>query len=200
MRSTLVMRTRNRKRFISKWLVAICVTMMICPATPTYSATQGTLGPNSIGSLVIRVTKPARARISNLSDLSLESWVSGDGNKTLTDDVCVYSTRPMGSYTITAVGNGQNAAFTLSGGVNGTLPYKVYWNSGGVGKLSNAGRQLDPAVAVSGMNNAATDSSTCTGAVPGDTARLIVEFSAQSLDAAKDGTYTGFLTLIVTPT
>lgn len=182
-------------------LIGICVAAVavLLFAPPTFSATQGTLGPNSIGSILIRVTKPARARISNLSDLILESWVTGDGDQTLTDDICVYSTRPMGSYTLTAVGNGTNAAFTLSGGVNGVLPYTVYWNAGGVGKLANTGRQMEPAVAVSGMTNAATDSSTCTGAVPGDTARLIVQFSAQSLDAAKDGTYSGFLMLIVTP-
>lgn len=165
-----------------------------------HAATQGTLGSNSIGSIIIRVTKPARARISNLSDLTIDSWATGDGDKILTDDVCVYSTRPMGAYSITAVGSGPKSTFELNGGTSGMLPYRVYWNAGGAGRLNNTGQQLDSTVPAAGMTNAATDSSTCTGAIPGDTARLIIELTAQNLDAARDGTYVGVLVLIVTPT
>ena len=169
-------------------------------ASPSYSATQGTLGPTSVGSVTIRVTKPARARITNLSDLTIESWVPGDGDQILTDDICVYSTRPSGGYTIKATGSGSNSAFTLSGGAEmSPLEYQVKWNSGGVGKLTNTGNTLSPNVTSGALFNAATDSSTCTGTNPGDTARLIVEISSASLDAAKDGTYTGTLTLLVTP-
>ena len=105
----------------------------------------------------------------------------------------------MGDYSITAIGNGPNATFSLSGGVNGLLPYRVYWNAGGVGNLNDSGIRLESKVTASGMTHAANDSSTCKGSNPGDTARLIVEFTAESLDAARDGKYFGVLTLIVTP-
>lgn len=163
------------------------------------AASQGTLGENSVGSFTVRITKSARVRISNLADLALESWVSGDGDRRLTDDVCVFSSRGIGDYSITAIGNGPNATFSLSGGVNGLLPYRVYWNAGGVGNLNDSGIRLESKVTASGMSHAANDSSTCKGSNPGDTARLIVEFTAESLDAARDGKYFGVLTLIVTP-
>lgn len=181
---------------------AVTASMVIAGvfASPSYSATQGTLGPTSVGSVTIRVTKPARARITNLSDLTIESWVPGDGDQILTDDICVYSTRPAGGYTIKATGSGSNSAFTLSGGADlSPLAYQVTWNSGGVGKLTNTGTALSPNVTSGALFNAATDSSTCTGTNPGDTARLIVEITSANLDAAKDGTYTGTLTLLVTP-
>ncbi len=169
-------------------------------ASPSYSAVQGTLGPTSTGSVTISVNKPARARITNLSDLTIASWVSGDGDQMLTDDVCVYSTRPSGGYTIKATGSGASSAFSLSGGVDRPpLNYQVKWNAGGVGKLTNSGTALSANVTSGAFLNAATDSSTCTGATPGDTARLIVEITAANLDAARDGTYTGTLTLLVTP-
>lgn len=179
----------------------LVIVMLSCgiAGSSAHSATQGSLGPNSVGSYTIRITKAARARISNLSDLTIESWASGDGNRKLTDDVCVFSSRGMGEYSITAVGNGPNASFALSGGVNGLLPYQVYWNAGGVGKLNDTGLRLESKVTATGMTHASTDSSNCTGSRPGDTARLIVEFTAESLDSARDGKYFGVLTLIVTP-
>ena len=162
------------------------------------AATQGTLGATSTGSLTISVTKPARADITNLTDLTVASWVTGGGDQTLTSDVCVYSTRPTGGYTIKAPGRGTSSAFTLANGAN-TLAYSVSWNSGGVGALTNTGTALTTNVTSAALTKAATDSSTCTGTVPGATARLIVTILATNLDAIVDGTYTGTLTLLVTP-
>ena len=191
------------KPYGSSWksqrIVAIVTLLCLIPGSHVLAASQGTLGENSVGSFTVRITKSARVRISNLADLALESWVSGDGDRRLTDDVCVFSSRGMGDYSITAIGNGPNATFSLSGGVNGLLPYRVYWNAGGVGNLNDSGIRLESKVTASGMTHAANDSSTCKGSNPGDTARLIVEFTAESLDAARDGKYFGVLTLIVTP-
>jgi len=191
------------KPYGSSWksqrIVAIVMVFCLIAGSHALAASQGTLGENSVGSFTVRITKSARVRISNLADLALESWVSGDGDRRLTDDVCVFSSRGMGDYSITAIGNGPNATFSLSGGVNGLLPYRVYWNAGGVGSLNDSGIRLESKVTASGMTHAANDSSTCKGSNPGDTARLIVEFTAESLDAARDGKYFGILTLIVTP-
>ena len=162
------------------------------------SATQGSLGSTSTGSMTIGVIKPARANITNMGDLSQSSWSSGGGDITLVDDACVYSSRPSGGYTVRASGSGSGGAFTLANG-SATLEYSVTWNSGGVNSLSNNGATLTANAVSGGLTHAATDSSTCNGATPGPTARLIVAISAANMAAAIAGTYTGTLMLIVTP-
>lgn len=162
------------------------------------AATQGTLGTTSTGSVNINVTKPARASITNLSDMTVTNWLTGGGDQVLTNDVCVYSTRPSGGYTIRASGSGVGGGFLLANGAL-TLPYSVVWNSGGVGALANTGTTLTPNITSSGLTKASTTSSTCNGSTPGPTARLVVTLLAANLEAAADGTYTGSLTLIVTP-
>ena len=159
------------------------------------AATQGTLGATSTGSITITVTKTARAKISNLNDLTLSAWEEGNGNVQLTDDVCVYSTRPNGGYKIRADGNGNNNAFTLANGAN-LLPYTLSWNSGGVGGLSNTGTMLTAGTTSGAFTKASTISPTCSG---GDNARLIIDIAAQSMMAAVEGSYVGVLTLIVSP-
>ena len=162
------------------------------------AATQGSLATSSAGSIVISVIKPARANITGLSDMTITGWVAGDGDQFLSEDVCVYSTRPSGGYTIKAIGSGPGNGFVLSNGI-GTLPYDVKWNAGGVGALSSSGSTLTANVSSSGFTNAANDSSTCNGATAGPTARLMVKVMETSLEAASAGTYMGTLTLMVTP-
>ncbi|MBL0319706.1 MAG: hypothetical protein IPP74_10540 [Alphaproteobacteria bacterium] len=179
-----------------KMVLALLAT--IVSASQVEAATQGTLGATSTGSLTISVTKPARVKISGLTDLTLASWVDGDGAVTLTNDVCVYSTRPSGAYTVKATGSGTASAFTLSASAV-TLPYTVTWNSGGVGALANTGTALTANVTSGTLNNAATDNSNCAGTTPGNTARIIVGITNANMQAISDGVYTGTLTLLVSP-
>lgn len=162
------------------------------------AGSQGTLGNNSTGSLNFSVTKPARADISNLTDLRLPSWIIGDGAVKLSEDVCVYSTRPSGGYTVLATGSDAGGAFGLSNGSH-TIAYTVNWNDGGAGSLSDSGDDLT-ATQVSGpMTHAATDSSSCSGTNPGPTARLVIRISNAQMTAAPAGTFLGILTLMITP-
>lgn len=178
----------------------LCSVLMVgvLSSSTAYAATQGTLGATSTGSITISVTKPQRVKISNLNDLTLASWIDGDGAVTLTDDVCVYSTRPSGAYTIKATGSGTSSAFTIASGLL-TIPYTVTWNSGGVGALANTGTTLTTNVTSATLNNAATDNQNCAGGSPGDTARLIVGITNANMQSASDGVYTGTLTLLVSP-
>jgi hypothetical protein len=177
----------------------VCFAMVSTMAvSDVMAATQGSLGETSTGSLDISVSKPARVRISDLNDLTLASWVTGDGAVSLKDDVCVYSSKAQGGYTVKATGSGAGSAFTLANG-DSVLPYSVTWNSGGVGALADTGTQLVSNVTSAKMTGAARDSSSCTGSTPGPTARIIVGMLATDMDAAVDGTYNGTLTLLVTP-
>jgi len=177
----------------------ICFAMVsTLAASDVMAATQGSLGGTSTGSLDINVSKPARVRISDLNDLTLASWVNGDGPVTLKDDVCVYSTKAQGGYTVKATGSGAGSAFTLANG-DSVLPYSVSWNAGGVNALADTGTQLVSNVTSAKMTGAARDSSSCNGSTPGPTARIIVSMLETDMDAAVDGTYNGSLTLLVTP-
>ncbi len=162
------------------------------------ASTQGTLGTTSTGSINFTVVKPPRANITNMSDLKLSGWIVGDGNVTLAEDVCVYSSRPSGGYSVSASGSGGGGAFELSNGAH-NIAYSVAWNAGGAGQLSNSGEQLTPSLNSSPKTKAATDSSTCNGATSGPTARLIINISEAQMTSAPHGTYLGILTLLVTP-
>jgi hypothetical protein len=178
-------------------LAAVLIATFV--AGEAHAAVQGSLGATSTGSVDILVKKPARVRISNLQDLTVNQWVDGDGPVQLTNDVCVYSTRPNGGYKITAHGDGTGNAFTIKDAANDIMPYTVAWNSAGVGALSNTGAALTTGTQSAALTHAATDSSTCAGATPGATARLIVNIAEASMVAATDGDYAGTLTMLVTP-
>jgi hypothetical protein len=194
------MKTVSRKQGLGLTLLALTAMLLSdAVSTPTLAATQGLLGATSTGSINITVTKAQLARITGLVDMTLNNWQEGQGNVELTNDVCVYSTRPNGGYTIKASGSGAGGAFTLSAGTASTLAYTVGWNAGGVGALTGTATPLFANTISTGMTRAATDSSTCNGTHPGPTARLFVNITSTVMSTASDGSYTGTLTLLVTP-
>jgi hypothetical protein len=183
---------------IFRKISVIAAMAAIVVAGEALAATQGTLNTTSTGSLNFSVSKPARANITNLTDLQVTGWVIGDGAVTMTEDVCVYSTRPSGGYTVQATGSGTAGAFTLANGAK-TIDYTVLWNAGGVGSLSDSGTSLTAAMVSGPLTHAATDSSTCSGITPGPTARLVVGVTKAEMTGASAGSYTGTLTLMITP-
>ena len=164
-----------------------------------YSATQGTLGATSTGSVNISITKSYQADITDLTDMTYGAWNISNGAVTLTSNVCVYSST--GSYTVAATGSGTSGAFTLGSGGN-TVAYSVTWNSGGAGSLANTGAVLTASAASSTLNNASTTSANCSGGgSSNDTARVIVGITLTNMQNAVTSTtaYTGTLTMIITP-
>ena len=162
------------------------------------AATQGTLGATSTGSIGISVNKPIMAQISGLVDLSVPSFTAGMGAQDLSENVCVYSDTPSGGYKITATStNGTAGAFAMINGAN-NLAYTVNWNAGGVGALGAQGSVLTSGTQSGSLSHASTTSATCSNnASP--TARLDVNITQGSLDAAVEGVYTDTLTLLITP-
>ena len=157
------------------------------------AATQGTLGATSTGSVTITASVPNRARITGLSDVA---FTSQDPNTAALNaqNVCVWSNTATKGYTVTATGNGTANAFTL---VNSTLtvPYSVQWNAAS-GQTS--GTALTTGTASAGLVSTATQQ-TCASA-PTTTSSLIVGISTTALGTMQAATtYTGVLTLVVTP-
>jgi hypothetical protein len=144
-----------------------------------------------------------QVQISNLSDVTIPLWVTGDPDIIQDVFVCVYRENNSGtsrSYSIQATGDGPG--FALKDGTQ-TLPYSITWNDGGE---SNPGGGTTATmvnnVALSNRSNARIDqdlpanSADCNGG-SSPTARLRFTVSATDMDAAPDGAYSGTLTLLL---
>lgn len=127
-------------------------------------------------------------KISNVNDIGFGAWSMVSGVEA-NDTVCIYRSRGVGRYRVTATGNGTGGAFLLTSAGN-TLAYTVLW-----GQVSATGTQLTAGVAYS-TNGANTKSQTCAGT---DNAQVTVRMSEPVLAAARPGGYSGSLNLLIEP-
>lgn len=162
------------------------------------------LGSIVVGQLVfIQDAAADSVEISNLSDITVPVWITGDPDIIQDVFVCVYRQNTTGTvrtYGIKATGDGPG--FFIKSGIK-QLPYSVTWNDGGAGNPSGGTTSpLMNNVALSGLNNARNNldlpanSNDCNaGASP--TSRLRLTITSTDMDAATDGTYTGTITLLL---
>lgn len=158
-----------------------------------HAATQGTLGATSTGSITISASVPNRARITGLTDVT---FTNQDPNTAASSaqNVCLWSNTATKGYTITATGSGTASAFTLANGTL-TVPYSVQWSASS-GQTS--GTALTAATASAGLVSTATQQTCSSG--PTSSASLIAGISTTDLGGMQAATtYTGTLTLVVTP-
>lgn len=159
-----------------------------------WAATQGTLGATSTGTITITLTIPNRAQISNLTDVAFTNQDPAVAASNA-QNICVYSNTATKGYTVTATGNGTANAFTLASGALAVIPYSVQF-AGTSGQTS--GTVLLTGVASTGFTSTAV-SPTCASA-PLTTASLIIGITPANLQLAQAGaSYSGILTLLVTP-
>jgi hypothetical protein len=138
---------------------------------------------------------PDRVRITNLSDVAFGSLINSTTDITISQSICVH-TRPAGSlYDVTATGSGSAGAFTLASGAN-TMAYEVQWAAS---PGQSVGTSLAPGLPLTGLPNG-SNKTTCSGGGPPTTASLITILRASAIGLAAAGTYTGTLTVLITPT
>lgn len=158
---------------------------------PANAATQGSIGSTSSGSVAITATVPNRALITNLADVT---FTNADPSVAATNSQgpCVWSNTSTRNYTVTATGSGTSNAFTIASG-SSVIPYSVGWaNSAGASSLNS----LVAGSASSAVASNATNIS-CGGS---GNSTLKVTIAASDLqDMIATQTYTGTLTLVVTP-
>jgi hypothetical protein len=167
--------------------------MALSSGTAQATPTQGTLGSTSTGVINISVSVPNRARITNLSDVTITNQ---DPNTAVNSaqSVCVWSNTSTKNYTVTATGSGSSSAFTLANSTL-TVPYSVEW-SGSTGQSS--GTILTAGTASAAFTSTATNQTCASG--PSTTASLIVNMATSDLGGMQAQTnYTGTLTLVVAP-
>ncbi len=161
-----------------------------------YAATDGTIGTTSTGTATLTLTIPKLIVIKGLADLSFGPY-TGTGVLEANEDIVVnVNMRGSGNqkYKVTGTGsctgNSPANAFNVSDGTN-LVDYHTYFN-GATGTSGEA--ELTAGTASSTISTATFGLTANT-----DNANYHVQFTQSSLQAASNGTYTGTLTLLVTP-
>jgi hypothetical protein len=132
-----------------------------------------------------------KVRITNVSDVDfgLLSNLEADASRSL--NFCIFSSSAGAAYSVAASGSGSGSAFTLSNG-SSSLAYEVQWSDQS-GQSSGAG--LTPNVARTGLTSSATHQFCNSG--PATSASLIVLLRSTDLSRAREGSYSGSLTLLI---
>lgn len=197
-RTGRALRVAGKTRFaippIRAGLLALGAASTLVAAPALAAPTQGTLGATSTGSVTITVQVPSRVQITGLTDVAFGS-VEPNAQAVSSQSNCVWSNTATKGYTITASGSGTAGAFTLTSGVLAPVSYAVQWNQA-TGQSS--GTALTAATASTGFVSTATVPTCLTS--PTTTSSLIVTIAPTQLATmASLTTYTGTLTLLVSP-
>jgi hypothetical protein len=164
---------------------------------PSAAALMFAVGATSAqaGTIPISLTILPLAQISGLSDVTFSN-VSAQSDAVSTQSVCTYSNSLTRSYTVTASGDGAGSAFTLAATGGGTVPYSVGWGD----SAASASTTTLTAGAASVAFGGAAILPTCTLGGPA-TSTLKITIGATDLQGMVGGlSYTGTLTLVITPT
>lgn len=174
-----------------KSLKKLLIVSLMVPVCSTYAATDGSVGATSTGTSTLTVIIPKLIRIRNVADLNFGTY-TGTGDLNQNDDVNIstnYGTAAR-TYRVTATGSGAASAFTVTDGTS-TIAYNVYWNdaTGTSGEVA-----LTSGTPLTAQTGAVKPLSTAT-----NNANFHGEFLEANLQAVDAATYTGTLTMVVTP-
>ena len=132
-----------------------------------------------------------KVRITNLSDVDFGTIANLQTDSRRSQNICLYSNGPTGGYSVLATGSGAGSAFRLASGPN-SLAYDVEWsNQSG----QTSGAALSPNVVLTGQTSSATNQFCSSG--PAATASLTIVLRAAQLSQARQGSYSGTLTLLI---
>ena len=136
----------------------------------------------------VLVGQPGRL---GLSDVDFGTIANLQADSRRSQNICLYSNATAGGYSVVATGSGPGSGFSLSSGPN-QLPFDVEW-SGQSGQSSGAA--LSPNVAITGQTSSATQQFCNSG--PASSASLILVLRGSELARARQGNYSGTLTLLI---
>jgi hypothetical protein len=142
------------------------------------------------------ITAPAtaqRVRVSALTDISFGMLANLQSDQRRSQSICVYSNGNTSGYSVSAWGSGSAGSFEISNGSN-SLNYDVEWNP--VAGLST-GAALTPNLPLTGQVSSASNQTCNSG--PAASASLVVILRGGDLGQAREGTYTGSLSLLISP-
>lgn len=133
-----------------------------------------------------------KARITGLGDVAF-GLVVGTGDRSASQNLCVFNSSGTGRYSVTATGSGTGGTFALSSGA-AQLPYDVLWADS---PDQTGGTQLVAGAAAPGFASAAAQQ-TCNSGPPAS-ASLTVVIRSAALTRATAGDYSGTLQVTIAP-
>lgn len=174
---------------------ATVLVVSLMSTTVSFSATDGTLGTTSTGTVVVSLTIPALVLITGLANITLTptNFVAPVTGATT---ACIYSNvvTPLGSYYVTASSaNGLAGAFRVNNGTN-FITYSAFWNNAAAAAQTTA---LTSGTKTAQQTGGSAVSLTCGG---NPNANFNVSFSSAQVAGAAPLTYTDTVTLLITPT
>ncbi len=132
-----------------------------------------------------------KVRITNLSDVNFGLLTNLQADSRRAQNICLFSNSAGGAYSVAASGSGPGASFTLSNGSH-SLAYEVEWSNQS-GQSNGSG--VTPTAPLTGRTSSATHQFCNSG--PATSASLIIVLRSTQLAQAREGNYTGSLTLLI---
>lgn len=158
----------------------------LCVSASAQAAQDGTLGATSAGESIVTVIKDNAVMITDVADLDLGTLSSTATDLVAFDDVCVFNSTATYEIAVTST----SAAFELSDGLAGTIPYALTW----------ADDSAVPSALTYGTTSAGLiGDRTSTNCGGGTNATFTVSVLAADFNNAAPGTYTDTLTLTISP-
>lgn len=150
------------------------------------------------GMILVAMIAPAAVQaqsvaISNLADFGFGTIANVSVDTSLAKNICVYSNTNPSRYSVRATGSGAAGAFTISNGAT-ALAYEVQWAASA---NQTSGMMLTSGSTLSGLASSAGGSSCALGFAP--SASLIIVLRSAAVSTAQAGSYTGTLTLLISP-
>lgn len=149
-----------------------------------------------LGLLLGAVAHPSPAwaqkvRITNLSDVDFGLIANLQAESRRSQSICLFSNSARNAYSVTASGSGPGGSFALADG-SSLLAYDVEWSQQS-GQTS--GTLLSANGTLTGQASAATHQFCNSG--PPTSASLTIVLRAADLSQAREGSYSGSLTLLI---
>ncbi len=132
-----------------------------------------------------------KVRITNLSDVDFGLIANLQVESRRSQNICLFSNSAGNAYSVSASGSGSGGSFALANG-SSSLAYDVEWSQQS-GQTS--GTSLSANGVLSGQTSAATHQFCNSG--PAATASLTIVLRAAELSQAREGSYSGSLTLLI---
>ncbi len=178
--------------------ISISLLSALLFGSPAMAATQGTPGPTSTGTITINATITPEVNITLLDDITfdattLRTALNTGADATKFDAVCAWSNNPDRSFFITATGDGAGNTFSLNDGTE-SLAYTVGFATNTAG--------VSPTALTPGARSPQFTTPAIAPDCAGSPRQSIVVTIANADIAAMEATttYTGVLTLLVSPT
>lgn len=132
-----------------------------------------------------------KVRITNVTDVDFSLIANLQVESRRSQNICLFSNSAGNAYSVAASGSGPGGSFTLANG-SSSLPYDVEWStqSGQTSGTSLSANQI-----LSRQTSAATQQFCNSG--PAASASLTIVLRAAELSRAREGNYSGSLTLLI---